>query len=400
LQLTPEGNYVPIDIKSGMGLEGVSEEEEDEGKQKKHYAVQLALYIEALNGLGFETAKQGYILDVHGDKVLYDLELPLGARNKMTYWEFYEDIKRKVQLLINNEVENKPALAGICKLCPWYNSCKKWVTESDDPTGLFYVGRGKRDILSEDLQVNTIDQILEINIRDIIAEKKKDKQFLKGLGEKTIEKMVDRANVMKNIKKPVVYEKVEFPNVKHELFFDIEDDPTREFIYLHGVYERTPEGGRFVEFTAREFSPEAEQEAWSNFWQYIKGLPQDDFAVYYYSPHEKTTYKRMQKAYPEVISAEEVEAFFANPNVIDLYQVVLKNTDWPLPSYSIKYLAQYLGFSWRDETPSGALSIQWFNEYLETKDPKKLERILLYNEDDCKATMVLKDGIKKLSDEL
>jgi predicted RecB family nuclease len=63
-------------------------------------------------------------------------------------------------------------------------------------------------------------------------------------------------------------------------------------------------------------------------------------------------------------------------------------------------LAQYLGFKWRDETPSGALSIQWFNEYIETKDPKKLERILLYNEDDCKATMVLKDGIKKLSDSI
>ena len=75
-----------------------------------------------------------------------------------------------------------------------------------------------------------------------------------------------------------------------------------------------------------------------------------------------------------------------------------KYTDWPVGSYSIKYLAQYLGFSWRDKTPSGALSIQWFNEYIETKDPQKLERILLYNEDDCKATMVLKDGIKKLSD--
>lgn len=77
--------------------------------------------------------------------------------------------------------------------------------------------------------------------------------------------------------------------------------------------------------------------------------------------------------------------------------VVLKNTDWPVGSYSLKALAQYLGFSWRDKTPSGALSIQWFNDYIQTKDESILNRILLYNEDDCRATMVLKDGIVKLS---
>ncbi|PJA94105.1 MAG: hypothetical protein CO133_00660, partial [Candidatus Komeilibacteria bacterium CG_4_9_14_3_um_filter_37_5] len=93
---------------------------------------------------------------------------------------------------------------------------------------------------------------------------------------------------------------------------------------------------------------------------------------------------------------DEVEHFFANPNVIDLYQIVKKHTDWPVGSYSLKTLAQYLGFSWRDETPSGALSIRWFNDYIKTKEVSKLERILLYNEDDCKATMVLKDAIEKI----
>jgi hypothetical protein len=41
LRLMPDGNYMPIDIKSGMGLEGVDEEEGEDGKQKKHYADQL-----------------------------------------------------------------------------------------------------------------------------------------------------------------------------------------------------------------------------------------------------------------------------------------------------------------------------------------------------------------------
>ena len=105
----------------------------------------------------------------------------------------------------------------------------------------------------------------------------------------------------------------------------------------------------------------------------------------------------MQKQYPDVVSVEEVDSFFANPNTIDLYSIVKKYSDWPLGSYSLKEIAQFLGFKWRDETPSGALSIQWFNEYLKTGDEKILNRILLYNEDDCKATMILKDAIEKLN---
>jgi len=168
---------------------------------------------------------------------------------------------------------------------------------------------------------------------------------------------------------------------------------------MHGVYERNNGKERYLDFTAKEINDKAEKEAWVKFWDYIKSLPKDDFAVYYYSHHEKTTYKKLQKQYPDVISTEEVEAFFDNPNVIDLYKIVLKQTDWPVGSYSLKALATFLGFSWRDETPSGALSIQWFNEYIESGEEKILERILLYNEDDCKATMILKDGIQKLNSE-
>lgn len=398
LKLMPDGTYTPVDIKSGMGLEGVDEEfGEDEGKPKKHYAVQLALYCDALLRLGFENERKGLIYDIKGNEVEYNLNSSVGVRTKISFWELYQDTLNKVSVLLENKNQNKPAMAGACKLCPWYNSCKKWATDTDDPTCLFYLGRSKRDVLNEDVQVNTIMDILKLDVEDLMKQKKNDKDFLKGLGQKTIDKIVTRANVLKNIKKPVLYEKVDFPDVSYELFFDIEDDPTQEFVYLHGVYERNGAKERFLDFTAKEISPEAEKKAWSDFWDYIKSLPKNDFSVYYYSHHEKTTYKKMQKLYPDVITAEEVEEFFDNPNVIDLYKIVSKNTDWPVGSYSLKALAQYLGFSWRDETPSGALSIQWFNEYIETKDEKKLERILLYNEDDCIATMVLKDGLEKLN---
>lgn len=75
----------------------------------------------------------------------------------------------------------------------------------------------------------------------------------------------------------------------------------------------------------------------------------------------------------------------------DLYtDLVVKFSDWPTFSYGLKQIAKLVGFKWRDEDPSGANSIVWYNQYLETKDEPILKRILEYNEDDCKATRAVK----------
>ncbi len=402
LKRLPDNTYISIDIKSGVGFEGADEEKGDEGRPKKHYAVQLCLYNNLLKKLGFAAHNSGKIIDINGEEVEYDLIAPMGARTKETWWDLYEQIKQHVDLLLKDQDKNKPAMAGICKLCPWYNSCKKWCEETRDLTNVFYLGRSNRDRINRDLGIENIDEFLGIDVAEVMKQKEKEKKsgnkdFLLRIGEKSLQKSIDRARILYQTKKPIIYEPIIFPHVSYELFFDIEDDPTQEFVYLHGVYERNGSKERFIDFTATEILADAEKEIWQKFWEYIETLPQDDYAVYYYSPHEKTTYKKLQKRYPDVISMENVEKFFENPNVIDLYQIIQSKTDWPLGSYSLKALATYLGFKWRDETPSGALSIQWFNEYIESNDKNILKRILEYNEDDCKATMVLKDGLVEIS---
>ena len=396
LRLLPDGQYVPIEIKSGMGYEGISDEEGDVGKPKKHYAVQLALYAELLNKLGFANNRLGKVIDIHTNEFDYDLNSPIGKRDQHSLWQFYEQVKNNVWLLINNEAQNKPALAGVCKLCPWYLSFKGCIEKEDDLTRIYYLGRNKRDVINEDLGINKAADILDIDAEGILRQKQGDKGFLKGVGEKTLDKIIKRAEILVKTQKPVAYTKIEFPKVADELYFDIEDDPTQDFVYMHGLYIKSPTGEEYKNFTAVELTSAAEKQARQEFWQYIHSLPKDDFAVYYYSHHENTTYKRMQKLYPDVISEEELEAFFSHPNVIDLFAIVNKHTDWPVSSYSLKDLAQYLGFNWQNETPSGALSIQWFNEFIETGNEKILNRLLTYNQDDCKATMVLKEAMEKL----
>ena len=52
LLIRRDGHYIAADIKSGRGETG-GDEDEDDGKLKPHYAVQVALYADVLNRLGF-----------------------------------------------------------------------------------------------------------------------------------------------------------------------------------------------------------------------------------------------------------------------------------------------------------------------------------------------------------
>jgi len=220
LRILPDYSYMPIDIKSGVGFEGAHEEEGEEGKPKKHYAVQLCLYNDLLKRLGFAAHNSGKIIDICGEEVEYDLIAQMGVKTKETWWELYERIKKHVDLLIKNQEKNKPALGGICKLCPWYNSCKKWGEEAKDLTNVFYLGRSVRDKINTDLLIEDIDSFLDIDVAEVMKQKDKEKKsgnkgFLHGIAEGNLQKALNRARILYQTKEPVIYEPIVLPEVSH-----------------------------------------------------------------------------------------------------------------------------------------------------------------------------------------
>jgi uncharacterized protein len=379
--------YVPIDIKSGRGYKGG---EAESGQLKDHYAVQLCLYVELLQLLGYSKKNFGIIYDIDSKEVPYDLNSKKGY---IPFTVYYSNIKEKVQNLIANTKKNDPAIGSKCGLCWWSESCKKWVEKQKDPSLICGLGQKYRDTLKEQLGIKQVSDLLKLDLDAIAREKKARKDFLKGL-DKLLYKFVKQAKVLAVDNKPFIdwnrlYKEIKFPKVGHELFFDLESDPLEGIVYLHGIVDRNNNKVTYYSFVANKTGNNIEKETWINFWKYIRSLS-SDYVVYHYSTFEKTTYKQLFKKYPDVISSEEMDEFFSKS--MDLYYgIVKKYTEWPLSSYSVKKIANYLGFKWRDENPSGAASIQWFNQYIDTGDEKWLDRILKYNEDDCLAMMKIKD---------
>jgi len=384
--------YMPGDIKSGSGFEG----DESEGKLKKHYAFQLAHYVAILEQLGVGSpTRLPFIIDRDGKRVSYALMDPQGVRNTETWWESYEKALSAIRGITSQSTASIPALSATCKLCHWHTHCKGVLVSTNDPTLIAELGRAKRDVIS-----GVIPTIQAFAASDPGSYIQKKKTVFPGIGPESLFKFHARAQLLA-VPGATAYlrEAVNLPIRQKEVYFDIEADPMRGVVYLHGFVERIfgqPETAIFVSHFANGNEPTDEEAAFRGAWNYLEARTQDSI-IYYYSKYERTEYKKLAQKYPTVCSVSEVEVLFALPVMVDLYfDVVKKATEWPLYDQSIKTLAQHLGFQWRDENPSGAASIEWYNRWIESGDPAIKQRILDYNEDDCLASGVVVDGIRDL----
>ncbi len=391
------GGYVPGDIKSGAGKEaGTSEDNEAEGKLKKTYAVQLALYVDILEQVGLSAGRRGFIWDVHGEEITYDLTAARGVRNPESLWAFYQAQLATVRGIVAHTATTLPAYAsGTCSLCHWYSTCLQAVKDADDLTLIAELGRTKRDAMIDDIK--TVAELASINPEAFMRGKK---TAFAGVGPDSLMKFQARAKLLSTPgAKPYLKEPVALPAFELELFFDIEVDPMRDLCYLHDFIERRDRDNgteKFYGFFTPDTTPAAEADAFAEAMAYMR--QSQPCAIFYYSKYERTLYRKLQAKYPHVCSAAEIEALFDPATTVDLYfDVVKRATEWPTNNFSIKTLAKYLGFQWRDTHPSGAASIQWFDEWVKTGSPETKQRILDYNEDDCRATRVVLDGIRALA---
>jgi len=252
------------------------------------------------------------------------------------------------------------------------------------------LGRAKRDLILP--HIRTVTDLARVDLSAMAHG-----TVIKGVGPATLLKFQVRAQLMCDPNgRPYCTVTPNLPEADVELFFDIEVDPMRDVCYLHGFVERSncdDSTEVYFPFMAETPTAEDEKKAFAQAWEYVQS--RQPCAIYFYSKYERTWWRKLQQRYPSVATEEHIRAMFESPMAVDLYfNVVQRCTEWPTRDHSIKTLAYYLGFKWRDTSPSGADSVEWYHHWIESGDPGIRQRILEYNEDDCIATRVLLDGIR------
>jgi len=203
-----DSGYVAGDIKSGAGFEGMSEE--SGGKPKKHYAVQLGLYTDILDELGFSAGHSPFVWDIHEQEVIYDLESPIGKRDTTSLWEFYESCLEHVTLIVNQREKTLPALCSMCKLCHWRSFCKSQLKGMNDLSLISELGRSRRDSMLPHFK--NVGDLANCDLKNFIQDKK---TVISGIGSDMLETFQERAKLLNQPETgPYLRKKSAYPNLK------------------------------------------------------------------------------------------------------------------------------------------------------------------------------------------
>jgi hypothetical protein len=228
---------------------------------------------------------------------------------------------------------------------------------------------------------------------------------------------IDRARVAK-VGKVFLSRNVGFidlPRVDIELHVDIED--YQGHVYMIGMRSsgrgRKADGSvrKRIEFKSHQDwsgTPEGEAKVFADFWAGIRYWQEYctekgyKLRVYHYTQHEDHAFRSLAERHAGVEgipTLSDVEDFLASESWVDLYPIVATQLIWPTEAVTLKDIAKWVKFSWRDEDPSGDNSIAWYLEAIGNESQKVRDeyqkRITAYNEDDCAAQDAVLDWLTR-----
>ena len=228
-------------------------------------------------------------------------------------------------------------------------------------------------------------------------------------------RVVDYARVRKmtHVFRARGVETLNIPSPSVEIHVDMEN---AEHIYLWGVYVVWRENDRVrttrKAFATFEANDAAEAHNTVEFWKYLQELIEKAEArhgagsvkVFHYTAAEDRCLRHLATKHAGVKNMptpSEVEALLKSDVWVDLYPVLTDQLVWPTEDLTLKSLAKYVRFMWRDEDPSGSNSVVWYANAINPVDPERAkwqQRIIDYNEDDCAATAALLSWLQRFGE--
>lgn len=336
---------------------------------KEHYALQVCLLnrilgqIQQVTPVHTRVHLKGHFIEVPYEKHRERLE------RELTFWQTIRDGKAKPEA-------HKPPKAASA---PWRVYANKIVAQSKDLLMLPGLNTEMRQCLKINGMFNTDDVAHAglAKLQGILEEPHATNSFYNAQA------------YLHN--KPVLREAGHFPppEKKYNLYFDFEATETFtkdnvSFVYLIGIWDK--EENKYVSFVAK--TPQEELQIFEQFYNYVKDFAHT--ALYHWTEYEVKKMKKLAAANPS--SAAHLNALCGI--CYDLKVAVSKAFYLPAPSFSLKAAAPAFGFNWRQDDCGAMDSMVYFTNWLKTGNDELLQKVLMYNEDDCKAMLDLEDKLK------
>lgn len=332
---------------------------------KKEHVMQAAFYTYILGRVQKYVPKIFVLINRDGDEFRYEFD------------KYFDDLIAAIKSI--REIQNGKVVSPTAKSCrwPWESYCNSRALDEGDVSILPSVGPAVKRKLN-DAGIFTVHQLsenpLSVDIPDATLEK--IKKFAQAWVQKT----------------PVVLQRARLPKSDVDLFVDFEgtdefegEEGVMKVNYLIGILVSDKDGAHFRPFVAKDLSDEGRM--LHDFLAFVKKYP--SAPIYHYGSYERTHLVLMGKKYG-------MDMDFILERMIDILAIVRKSVALPVMSQSLKEVGKFLGFKWRGMADAQESIVLYF-QYLETKERELLQRIIDYNEDDVRATKVVKDFLVSLT---
>ena len=268
-----------------------------------------------------------------------------------------------------------------CSLCHWYSHCYE-LAKTEKHLSLVPGITPKRYEYLKDIGLDSLESIATTGNHSF--ERKIGRDIASRLRQQARALLLDTALISSDFN---LAHCDLLPSADIELYFDIEAEPDRNLDYLLGILlvDNINQTREFFPFLAENIEEEAR--VWQEFFEFTNNYPYAP--IFHFSAYEVDTIKRLSRLY----GTPKIQTKALVSRCVDLHHWVTQSVILPVESYSLKSLANWLGFQWRESTASGDQSVCWYDNWLNTRDRSLLNAILSYNEDDCYATYYLKDWL-------
>ncbi len=297
----------------------------------------------------------------------------------------------------------EPSRITECRRCPWWPVCEADLRRVDDVS---LVVRGEDALRLRGRGVTTVRALAALDPRQGLPEPETDAPEDAGLGTDLREAVAlarawrSDVPLVRRVARPDV------PRGAVEVDVDMEslgeDGAYLWGALLSGADVGLPHGYRgFATWDPVPTRDEAR--SFAAFWTWLtdvraraeqRGL---SFRAYCYNEQAENRWLRGSverfAGEPGIPPSAEVEAFIASDAWVDLFPAVSESFLCP-HGKGLKRVAPSAGFGWRDPEAGGENSMRWYRRAVGmdggAPEPAMRERLLIYNEDDVRATHALR----------
>jgi uncharacterized protein len=355
--------------------------------EKPTYVLQLCFYTEAIASIQRVTPEAMHIL------------LGIGEKRTLRHADFaayYRRVRAGFLAALGNGAPTEPYRVEHCALCEFREVCKERWEQEDHLLLVAGIRRGQINQLRS-AGIATLKQLAEAP------------RTVPHVAARTFETLHDQAGLQLvrrttgvldwralPIEPGCGFEQLPRPS-PGDVIFDIEGDPfwepARGLHFLFGLL--TPEvngdGWRYQAIWAHDRT--GERQALEQLVDFLhqRLTRHPDMHVYHYGAYEPTALKQLMGVY--AIREDDMDALLRRETFVDLHSVVRQGLLAGVPSYSLKEVEALPAFRRQADLKNGTRAVLAYEDWIHTRAAVRLDEIAAYNEEDCRATLALRDWL-------